>query len=113
VVIIPINRLHRDPRFWEQPDVFDPTRFLAENARRIHRCAYLPFGAGRRVCAGKSFAVIEGTIVTAIMSRSFTYELVPGHPVAPEATLTLRPRYGLPMIARRRDVARMPGAAAA
>jgi cytochrome P450 len=101
-VLIPIHALHHDARFWPEPEVFDPTRFLPENARRHHRCSYLPFGAGRRVCAGKAFAVIEGTIVTAIMSQRFTYELVPGHPVAPEATLTLRPRHGLPMIARRR-----------
>jgi cytochrome P450 len=51
--------------------------------------------------------------VTAIMSRRFTYELVPGYPVAPEATLTLRPRHGLPMIARRRSAAPIPDAVAA
>jgi cytochrome P450 len=103
-VLIPVHRLHHDPRSWPEPEAFDPTRFLPEQARGHHRCAYLPFGAGRRVCAGKAFAVIEGTIVTAMMSRQFTYELVPGHPVTPEATFTLRPRHGLPMVARRRNV---------
>jgi cytochrome P450 len=112
-VLIPIHRLHHDPRFWPQPEVFDPTRFLPDNARRHHRCSYLPFGAGRRVCAGKSFAMIEGAIVTAMMSQRFTYELVPGFPVVPEATLTLRPRRGLEMIARRRGAARAREAAAA
>jgi cytochrome P450 len=106
-VLIPIHTLHHDERFWPEPEVFDPTRFLPENARTHHRSSYLPFGAGRRVCAGKAFAVIEGTIVTAIMSRRFTYELVPGYPVQPEATLTLRPRHGLPMVARRRKAARI------
>lgn len=101
-VLIPIHSLHHDPRFWPQPDVFDPTRFLPENARRIHRSAYLPFGGGRRVCAGKSFALIEGTLVAAMLSRSFRFELIPGFPVVPEATLTLRPRHGLRMIAARR-----------
>lgn len=101
-VLIPIFALHHDERFWPQPEVFDPGRFLPGNARKHHRSSYLPFGAGRRVCAGKSFAVIEGTIVAAVMSQRFTYELVPGYPVVPEATLTLRPRQGLPMIARRR-----------
>ena len=112
-VLIPIHVLHHDERFWPEPEVFDPTRFLPENARRHHRSSYLPFGAGRRVCAGKAFAVIEGTIVTAIMSQRFTYELVPGYPVEPEATLTLRPRHGLPMVARRRKAARIPEAVAA
>jgi cytochrome P450 len=105
VILIPIHVLHHDPRFWTDPEVFDPRRFLPDAVHHHHRSSYLPFGAGRRVCAGKAFAVIEGTIVAALMSQRFTYELVPGHPVAPEATLTLRPRYGLPMVARRRAVA--------
>jgi cytochrome P450 len=112
-ILIPIHRLHHDPRFWPQPEVFDPTRFVGENARHHHRCSYLPFGAGRRVCAGKSFAMIESTVVTAMISQRFTYELIPGFPIVPEATLTLRPRRGMPMIARRREVARAREAAAA
>jgi cytochrome P450 len=101
-VLIPINSIHHDERFWPDPERFDPTRFLPENVRSHHRSAYLPFGAGRRVCIGKTFALIEATLVTALMSRQFVYDLKPGHPVVPEATLTLRPRYGLKMIARRR-----------
>lgn len=101
-VLIPIYALHHDERFWPQPYVFDPNRFLGQNARRHHRSAYLPFGGGRRICIGTSFALMEMTLVTALMSRRFVYDLVPGHPVEPEATLTLRPRHGLKMIARRR-----------
>ena len=101
-VLIPIYALHHDERFWPQPNVFDPNRFLGENARKHHRSAYLPFGGGRRVCIGMSFALMEMTLVTAIMSQRFTYDLVPGHPVEPEATLTLRPKHGLKMVARRR-----------
>ena len=52
-------------------------------------------------------------MVTAMMSQRFTYELVPGYPVEPEATLTLRPRHGLPMIARRRAAAQVSEAVAA
>jgi cytochrome P450 len=111
-ILIPIYALHHDERFWPEPEVFDPTRFLHENARRQHRSAYLPFAAGRRVCAGKAFALIEGTLVTALMSQRFTFELAPGQPVVPEATLTLRPRHGLPMIARRRHVSDSERAAA-
>jgi cytochrome P450 len=101
-VLIPINSIHHDERFWPEPEVFDPARFLPENLRSHHRSAYLPFGGGRRVCIGKTFAMIEATLVTALMSRRFVYDLKPGHPVVPEATLTLRPRHGLKMIARRR-----------
>jgi cytochrome P450 len=101
-VMIPIHAIHHDERYWPDPETFDPTRFLPENARGYHRSAYLPFGGGRRICIGSSFALIEGTLITAMMSRDFVYDLVPGHPVEPEATLTLRPRHGLRMIARRR-----------
>ena len=82
-VLIPTNSLHRDPRFWTEPDVYDPTRFLPENARGHHRSAYLPFGGGRRVCIGSSFALIEATLITALMSREFIYELVPVTPSSP------------------------------
>ena len=68
-MIIPVHALHHDERFWPDPETFDPTRFLPENARGHHRSAYLPFGGGRRVCIGTSFAVIEGTLITAMMSR--------------------------------------------
>jgi cytochrome P450 len=101
-VIIPIQQLQNDPRFWPDPGRFDPTRFLPENAKRIHRSAYLPFGGGRRVCIGKSFALLEMTMIAALMSRHFTYEVAAGHRVEPEATLTMRPRFGLKMVARRR-----------
>ncbi len=103
-ILIPIHSLHHDPRFWPDPEVYDPTRFLPENIKHHHRSSYLPFGGGRRICAGKSFALIEGSLVTAMMSRQFVYDLKPGHPVEPEATLTLRPRHGLKMVARRRGV---------
>lgn len=104
-VLIPINSIHHDPRFWRDPDIYDPTRFLPENARKHHRSAYLPFGGGRRVCIGSSFATIEATLIAAVLSQRFVFDLVPGHPVEPEATLTLRPRHGLRMIARRRSPA--------
>lgn len=103
-VIIPIYSIHHDERFWPEPESFDPTRFLGEQAKGRHRSAYLPFGGGRRVCIGSSFALMESTLIMAMMSQRFVYDLVPGHPVEPEATLTLRPRYGVKMIARRRAV---------
>jgi cytochrome P450 len=111
-VVIPIDALHHDARFWPNPEVFDPERFMPEHVHDHHRCAYLPFGGGRRVCIGQSFALVEATLITAMMSREFVYDLVPGHPVEPEATFTLRPRYGLRMIARRRGQAAQDARAA-
>jgi len=111
-VIIPVYSLHHDERFWPDPERFDPTRFLPENAKGRHRSAYLPFGGGKRVCIGTSFALMETALITAMMSQRFTFDLVPDHPVEREATLTLRPRYGIKMIARRRETAAAPGVAA-
>jgi len=101
-VIIPVYAIHHDERFWPEPELFDPSRFLPENTKGRHRSAYLPFGGGKRVCIGTSFALMETALITAMMSQRFVYDLVPGHPVEGEATLTLRPRYGIRMLARRR-----------
>jgi cytochrome P450 len=110
-VIIPAYAIHHDERFWPEPETFDPSRFLPENSKDRHRSAYLPFGGGRRVCIGSSFALMEATLIMAMMSQRFVYDPVPGHPVEPEATLTLRPRYGIKMIANRRTAAPMAEAA--
>lgn len=101
-VLIPVHAVHHDERWWPDPETYDPSRFLAENAKGRHRSAYLPFGGGKRICIGTSFALMETTLITAMMSQRFVYDLVPGHPVEPEATLTLRPRHGVKMVARRR-----------
>jgi cytochrome P450 len=101
-VIIPIHHIHHDRRWWPEPEEFDPNRFLqgADNGR--HRSAYLPFGGGRRICIGQSFAMMEMVLMAAIMSQRYTFDLKPGHPVELEATLTLRPKHGVQVIARRR-----------
>jgi cytochrome P450 len=104
-VLIPVHTLHHDERFWPEPERYDPSRFLADQVKGRHRSAYIPFGGGRRVCIGTSFALMETTLITAMMSQRFVYDLVPGHPVEPEATLTLRPRNGVKMVARRRVAA--------
>ncbi|MCX6394921.1 MAG: cytochrome P450 [Propionibacteriales bacterium] len=101
-VIVPSHYLHHDPRYWSDPEQFDPTRFLP-GAPRPQRSTYLPFGGGRRVCIGQSFALMEMVLIVAVLSGEFTFDLVPGHPVEPEATVTLRPRHGLRVVARRRQ----------
>ena len=63
-VIIPAHAIHHDERFWPEPEKFDPSRFLPENAKGRHRSSYLPFGGGRRICIGTSFALLEATLIT-------------------------------------------------
>jgi cytochrome P450 len=71
-------------------------------AKNRPRSAYLPFGGGRRVCIGQSFALMEMVLMMAITSQRFTFDLQPDGRVELEATLTLRPKHGLPVIGRRR-----------
>ena len=102
-VLIPIHHIHHDERWWPDPEAFDPTRFLSDVAKDRPRSAYLPFGGGRRICIGQSFALMEMVLMAAIMSQRFTFDVLPDHPVELEATLTLRPKRGVHVIARRRE----------
>lgn len=99
-VVIPIHHIHHDPRWWPDPETFDPDRFYRPADRP--RSAYLPFGGGRRICIGQSFALMEMVLMAAIMSRRFTFDLAPGAAIDLEATLTLRPKSGVPVIGSER-----------
>lgn len=94
--------LHRHRSLWDDPDYFDPERFAPGRRETIHRFAYLPFGAGPRICIGIGFAMQEALIILSAILKRFRLELVAGHPVEPQARLTLRPKHGLKMRIRRR-----------
>lgn len=106
VAIVPYV-LHRHRTLWEEPDAFLPERFLPETRGCIDRFAYLPFGAGPRVCIGASFAVQEALAVLATIVREARLDL-PGNPViTPLHRITLRPQEGLRMrLSLRDDAAR-------
>ncbi|WP_084800884.1 cytochrome P450 [Bradyrhizobium sp. Tv2a-2] len=108
LIVIAPYILHRHRRLWEQPDLFDPTRFLGAAKAKIPRFAYLPFGAGPRTCIGSSFALQEATLVLARLVQRFDMQLVPGAKVWPLQKITLRPGYGLPMRITPRSNARHP-----
>ena len=103
VVSIAPYVLHRRPNLWINPDAFDPSRFLGAERDRIDRFAYIPFGAGPRVCIGMPFALQEATIVLANLLRSFRFDLVEGQKVLPRQRVTLRPRDSMKMHVRRRE----------
>lgn len=101
-VVVPIHHIHHDPRWWPDPEKFDPARFLGDAPKCRPRSAYLPFGGGRRICIGQSFALMEMVLIAAIMGQQFVFDVKPGQAVELEATLTLRPKHGLPLIGSRR-----------
>jgi len=94
--------LHRHKLLWKDPEYFDPSRFAPGAREHIHRFAYLPFGAGPRICIGMAFALQEAAIVLASVARRYRLSLQPGFPVEAQARLTLRPKHGLKMRLERR-----------
>ena len=95
--------LHRLPAFWRNPEAFDPERFSPEQSAERPKFVYLPFGAGPRQCIGNQFALIEAHLVVATLAQRYRLHLVPRHRVEPWPLITLRPRFGMPMIIERRN----------
>jgi unspecific monooxygenase len=82
--------MHRHRRFWRAPDRFDPSRFMPD-AQPPPRFAYIPFGAGPRICVGSPFALTELVLVIASLVRAFRIALPPHRPVTPVGLITLQP----------------------
>ncbi len=112
--------VHRDPRWWTEPEKFDPERWSVmagvaadreqalasgpgaspnpkNRAEDRPKFAFFPFGGGTRVCIGERFAWAEGILVLATLAQRWKLRLEPGHPVAIKAVLTLRTRHGMKM----------------
>jgi cytochrome P450 len=96
--------LHRLPAFWQNPDAFDPDRFSPAQSADRPKFVYLPFGAGPRQCIGNHFALIEAQLIVGTLAQRYRLHLVPGHRVEPWPLITLRPRFGMPMMIERRPV---------
>ncbi len=90
--------MHRDPRYYPNPEQFDPERFNEATRKERPQFSYFPFGGGARVCIGEHFARLEATLVLAMVMQRFAFHLVPGQSVLPEPRMTLRPKNGLRML---------------
>ncbi len=105
LVIISPWLVHRNASVWDRPEEFDPTRFLDGSGGRrrdvVASPAYLPFGAGPRLCIGRDMALLEGTLVLASLAREVTFHAVGDAPRA-VPLVTVRPEGGLPLRLRRR-----------
>jgi cytochrome P450 len=82
----------RDPRYWPDPDRFIPDRFLSPGDADRPKFAYFPFGGGPRLCIGQHFALIEASLVLAMIAQRYKLDLAPGADLTPQTGLSLRPR---------------------
>jgi cytochrome P450 len=96
VLIVPWL-LHRHRRLWRDPEVFDPERMSSEQTAARPRYAYIPFGAGPRICIGAHLAMTEAMLILATVAQRYRPRLVEGADIEPVGLITLRPRHGMPM----------------
>lgn len=92
----------RHPEFWENPEQFDPDRFLPKQIANRSKYAYMPWGAGPHVCIGKSFAVMESVMILSAIAQRFQIKLVSKPPIEIDPRFTLRPRGGIKVRLKKR-----------
>lgn len=101
-IIIAPYIVHRHRMLWSDPELFRPERFMPGEREKIDRYAYIPFGAGPRICIAPRFAMYEAVIVLTTLLRSLRFLMAPGEGVTPVQRITLRPSPKLEMLVTRR-----------
>ena len=95
--------LHRDPRFWDQPESFIPERWETQSVKEAgQKFIYFPFGGGVRRCIGEGFAWTEGILLLATLAQRWKLRIVPDQKVALHPMITLRPKFGMRMVCQKR-----------
>lgn len=102
VVLMSQYIMHRDPRYFPEPERFDPERWTPERQAQRPKFSYFPFGGGARVCIGEQFAWMEGILLIAALAQQWQMRLVPEHVVELQPLITLRPKHGMKMMLERR-----------
>ncbi|RLM48489.1 cytochrome P450, partial [Halobellus sp. Atlit-31R] len=92
--------IHRDPRFYDDPLEFRPSRWTKEFKRDLPKFAYFPFGGGPRRCIGDRFALLEARLALATIAQSWTVD--PTHELEFDPSITLRPEGTVEMVVNRR-----------
>ena len=95
--------MHRNVRYWPNPECFDPERFTEQATKARPKFAYFPFGGGIRVCIGEAFAKMECLLALASIAQRFALTLVPGQTIVPKPHMTLCPKNGIMMRIHRRS----------
>lgn len=94
LVIFSIYNIHHHPDFWQQPEQFDPERFLSDENRRF---SFMPFGTGERVCIGNHFALLESQLLLSMIIQHFDLRLLDTDEAEIEMAVTLKPKGGVPV----------------
>lgn len=102
LVVVSQYAMHRDPRFFPDPESFDPERWTVESKTARPQFSFFPFGGGPRRCLGESFAMAEGVLLLATLARRWRTRLAEGHRVEPVPEHLLRSRWGMRMRLERR-----------
>ena len=102
-VLCLIYGVHRSPRYWNNPNTFNPDRFSPENKAKQVPFSYMPFGGGPRLCIGNNFALMEMQFVLAMMIKRYRFEVVKDQTIDINPMITLRPRNGIKVIIRKRQ----------
>lgn len=99
-IVLPIAIIHRKPELWgDDANMFKPERFSNGIGKAAtHPMAFLPFSVGPRTCIGQTFALSEAKLILASLCQSVKWKIAPGYRHCPEISLTMRPRYGLPVL---------------
>ncbi len=98
-----IYGIHRNPKYWDNPEQFIPTRFSKANCKNRTKFSYLPFGGGPRLCIGNNFAMMEMQLILVHFIRHYKWKLVADQKIAYQPLITLRPRYGIKMQIEKRE----------
>jgi len=102
IIYLAIYNLHHHPRYWGEPECFNPDRFSPEGRTQWPKHAYLPFGAGPRMCIGKPFGLAEAHTALAHMIQRLAFQAPDGYIARPNAVFNMSIRDGLPVIVARR-----------
>jgi cytochrome P450 len=96
--------IHKDARYFPEPERFDPERWSSGDPRgeSLPRFAYFPFGGGPRVCIGAGFGMMEGVLLLATIAQQFRIQTAPGYTAKMQPSVTLRPRNGIQATLQRR-----------
>ena len=102
VIFISPYSSHHNPKYFPNPEKFDPERFSTENEKSIPKHVYIPFGSGPRVCIGQAFAMMEAKLILASVVQCFDISLMKGQKINPQAQITLSNKGGMNVLITKR-----------